>query len=1101
MRVPRMLREGVRLATLVSVLWPAAVAAQSTHGAIVGTVLDETGALVPGATVTVTNMGTNIARTTTTNQSGYYEVLALVPGTYRVHAELSGFSPMSREGLIVESRATVRIDMQLRVAARSAEVTVTAAMPVIETETAALSDTRTAHQIEVLPMLATGTLFPFVTTLPGVQVLTAAGSQVFSFNGARAGQSEIMFDGMSSARLNTPLAGNPNTSEATAELKVHSSNNNAEFASPGVVNLVSKSGTNVYRGSVFYYHSRDQWNEKTRFQAAKTPLKRHDGGFTLGGPLVVPRAYDGHNRTFFMLSYWRENNPGKNFFSGQVPTAAMRNGDLSAMSGTIRDPRTGQPFSGNRIPADRISPIAQRIQNRFYGLPNVGGADAFAPRNWQETVDREAVEDRFELRVDQRLGSKNQMFARFAWKGLVQQPLPANTTPRVGVLDGWRAHTNFVLSDTHMFSAALINEFRTGFTRGGNRQLAPLRGRDVIAELGLTGYPDPDFRSMPIFEISGMPRIGYGTPNNLDDHNNIYQFTDTLTWTRSNHTLKGGLDIQRNAAYGLDTPGEIFGSLLFTGAITGNAYADFLLGLPARTRRATYLGERSKLGTDIAAFVQDAWRLHPRLTLEYGIRYEYQFPFHDDDNLMYNFDPATGSLAVPDATLGSPKINPLLPSSIAIVGAASAGFPQRLRAPQKGNVVPRAGLAWRLNDKTAVRGGYGMFIDSFGTWLAPVVSSPLFGYTAEFVNTAASQPYTLANPFGTGSGTLVGSLEAGTSSAPTFNPAIENPRVHQWSVTIERQFRNWGARASYVGTRATNLTYTRNLNLPRPSTTPFTTSRRVYPQFSNVFYSDNGDGLHSQYHGLQTDVERRFGRAFYVQAAWTYSRLMEDIEDGGREAGPTIQNPYDVAAERARAPFPAHRVNGAVIWEVPVGRGRRYLSNANAVTDAIAGGWRLSTLFYYDTGRFFTPTFTGADPSGTGTNGTQRADRVASGVLPADQRTPDRWFDITAFVALPNNIGRFGNSPRAVIEGPSSTVVHLGVAKGFGRPDRRNVQVQVNALNVFDIENLDLSTPGLNMTETNKNPVTGSAGKLLAVRDGIERFGPRNINVEVRFSF
>ncbi len=1096
----RILRCG-GLFAIALLLVPAGVTAQSTHGSIVGTVTDESGAVMPGVTVTVTNTGTNIARTVVTNQSGYYEVLALVPGTYRVHAEMIGFTPTRREGLIVESRATVRIDVRLPLAAQTTEVTVTADTPVIETETAALSDTRTAHQIEALPMLATGTLFPLVTTLPGVQVVTAAGSTVFSFNGARSGQSEIMFDGMSSARLNTPLAGNPNTMEMTSEIKVHSSNNSAEFGSPGIVNLVSKSGTNVLRGSVFYYHSRDQWTEKNRFQAAKTPLKRHDAGLTLGGPLVIPGLYNGHDKTFFMFSYWREQNPGKNFFSGQAPTAAMRGGDLSVMGGTIRDPQTGLTFPGNVIPLNRISPLAQRIQNRFYALPNVGDPNAFVPRNWQENVDREATEDRFDMRIDQRLSQKNFLFARVNWKGTVQQPLPTGATPLVGNLDGWRAHANFVLSDTHTFNNSLINEFRTGFTRGGNRQLAGLKGRDVINELGLTGYPDSDFRAIPSFEISGMPTIGFGVPNNLDDHNDIYQASDSVTWTRSNHTIKGGVDVQRNSAHGLDTPDEIFGKLTFNGAITGNAYADFLLGLPARARRATYLGARSKVGTDLSTFVQDAWRVHSRLTLEYGVRYEYQFPAHDADGLMYNFDPSTGNLVVPDSTRGSSSINPLLPSSISIVSASAAGFPQLLREPQKGNVVPRAGFAWRVNDNTALRGGYGIFIDSFGTLLSPVVSSPLFGYTAEFVNTATSQPFTIANPFGTGSGTLVGNLEAGAPSAPTFNPRVENPRLHQWSLTIERQIRNWGVRASYIGTRSTNLTYTRNRNLPQPSTTPFTTARRVYPQFANVFYSENGGGLHSQYHGLQMDAERRFGRGFYLQAAWTYSHLMEGVEDLGREMGPPILNPYDVASERARGPYPAHRINGAVIWEVPLGKSRRYLSDVNSAVDAIVGGWRVSSLFYYDTGKFWTPTFTGADPSGTGTTGTQRADRIADGNLPANQRTIDRWFDINAFVALPNNIGRFGNSPRNVIEGPSSKLVHLSVAKGFGRAERRNLEVQINALNVFNIENLDLNPAGLNMTETNKNPVTGSAGKLLAVRGGIESFGARTINMEVRFGF
>src|SRR5687768_10371914 len=219
MRFWRILRVALTVGALALLPLQGIAAAQSTHGSVVGTVTDETGATVPGVAVTVTNTGTNIGRTVLTNASGYYEVLALVPGTYRVHGEVAGFSPVTRDGLIVESRATVRIDIQVRVASRTAEVTVTAGTPVIETETAALADTRTAHQMEALPMLSTGALFPFVTTLPGVQVVTTAGSQVFSFNGARAGLSEIMFDGMSSARLNTPLAGNPNTMEMTSEIK------------------------------------------------------------------------------------------------------------------------------------------------------------------------------------------------------------------------------------------------------------------------------------------------------------------------------------------------------------------------------------------------------------------------------------------------------------------------------------------------------------------------------------------------------------------------------------------------------------------------------------------------------------------------------------------------------------------------------------------------------------------------------------------------------------------------------------------------------------------------------------------------------------------
>lgn len=1072
---------------------PPAVLAQSTHGAIVGNAFDSSKATVPAMAVTVTNTGTNIGRTVTTDQQGYYEVLNLVPGIYRVQAEFSGFAPFRREGIVVESRATVRIDISLAIQRAVESIEVIAANPVIETETATLSDARSARQIEALPMLATGTLFGFVTTLPGVQVVTAAGSTVFSFNGARSGQSEMMFDGMSSARLNTPLAGNPNTMEMTAELKVHSANNNAEFGSPGVVNLVSKSGTNAFHGSAFFYHSRDQWNKKSRFQATKPVLKQHNFGGTFSGPVLLP-GYDGHDRTFFMFSYWGQQQPGQNAFADTVPTSAMRGGDLSRVGGsiTLKDPATGQPIPGSIIPASRIHPAAQRIQERFYALPNVGDPNVLTARNRQDNVDRDAHENRYDIRIDQQLSGKNMLFARFNWKGTVQQALPS--TPAVGLVYGWRAHTNFVLSDTHTFSSTFLNEFRTGFTRGGNRQLAGLAGRDVIRELGLTGYPDLDYKSIPSFLISGFANIGFGVPNNLDDHNEIYQATDMITWTRGRHTLKAGIDVQHNKAYGLDTPGELFGQLTFDGSVTGYGYADFLLGLPSRTRRATYLGEKSKHGTDAASFVQDAWRVTRNLTLQLGLRYERQFAIVDDDGRMYNFDPSTGNLIVPDRTLGSASINPLLPASIKIASASSAGFPQALRSPQHRNFVPRLGFAWRLSDKTVMRGGYGIFIDSFGTLLTPVQSSPLFGYTAEFRNTAASQPFTLSNPFGTG-GTLVGNLEAGTSSSPTFNPNLQNSRLHQWGLTVERQVKEVGLRLSYVASRSTNLTYTRNLNLPLPSTTPFSASRRPYPQFANVYYSDNGADLATQYHGLQFDAERRFGKSLYVQGAWTFSKLIEDIEDIGREAGPTIENPYDTRRERALAAFnPKHRANGAVIWEVPIGKGRRF-AGSNAVLDTLFGGWQLSSLFYYDTGRYFTPTFTGRDISGTGITGAQRPDRITDGNLPSGLRSLDRWFDASAFAIPAANTGRFGTSARNVIVGPTSKVIHGSLAKKFRLTERSVFQLQVNALNLFNTENFDLNAAALNLSQ----PAT--AGKISAVRGGIEAFGPRTITAEARFQF
>jgi hypothetical protein len=298
-----------------------------------------------------------------------------------------------------------------------------------------------------------------------------------------------------------------------------------------------------------------------------------------------------------------------------------------------------------------------------------------------------------------------------------------------------------------------------------------------------------------------------------------------------------------------------------------------------------------------------------------------------------------------------------------------------------------------------------------------------------------------------------------------------------------------------VGSRSTNLTHTRNLNLPQPSTTPFSAARRPYTQFANIFYSDNGSSLSTQYHALQVDVERRFGRSFYFQAAWTFSKLMEGVADVGSEAGPLVENPYDLRRERAVAAFnPRHRINGAVIYELPAGRGHRFLSGGR-IADALAGGWQVSTLFYYDAGRYSTPTFSGRDISATGTTGAQRPDRIADGNLPPGERTIDRWFDTAAFVVPAANSGRFGNSARNVIVGPTSKVVHASLAKRFSLSDRAKVQVQFNVLNLFNTENFDLAPSALNLSQ----PAT--AGRISSVRVGIEGWGPRTINLEARISF
>lgn len=348
---------------------------QSTYGSIVGAVTDASGAIIVNAAVTVTNVDTNIAKVVKTDVNGSYDATHLLPGRYRIRAEAVGFQTAVRDGIEVESRATVRIDFPMEIGSTVSEIQVTVNAPLIETETAQLADTRSSRQLSALPVLSNANTFPFLLTFPGAQSVT---TNTYSFNGTRSAQTDIMMDGISTPRSSTPLGGTYNTNAMVEEIRLHSGNNSAEFQAPSVVSFVSKAGTNQLHGEGFYQHNNSALDARDFFAVSKPVYKTHTFGGTLGGPVYVPKLYDGHDRTFFMLSVWAQRVPGTTLITSTVPTPAMRRGDFSAFS-PINDPETGQPFPGNMIPASRFSAVSQRIQERFYPCPTSVTWTALSP--------------------------------------------------------------------------------------------------------------------------------------------------------------------------------------------------------------------------------------------------------------------------------------------------------------------------------------------------------------------------------------------------------------------------------------------------------------------------------------------------------------------------------------------------------------------------------------------------------------------------------------------------------------------------------------------------------------------------------------------------
>jgi hypothetical protein len=1055
---------------------------QSTYGTIVGVVGDASGAVIVGAAVTVTNVETNIAKTVTTNATGNYEATHLLPGTYRVRAEHQGFKAAVRDGIVLESRAVSRIDIRMEIGSTVSEVVVTASAPVIETETAQIADTRSARQLRDLPLLSNDSTFAYLLTMPGVQSVSI---NTFAINGARAAQTDTMIDGISAPRSSTALGGTHNTVEMVAELRVHGSNNSAEFQSPGAISIVTKAGTNQLRGMAYYQHNNSALDARDFFSPAKPSYKTHTFAATLGGPVYIPKLYDGHDRTFFMLSVWGQRVPGGTTLTSTVATPAMRQGDFSAFS-AIADPTTGNPFPGNRLPVDRLSPVALRVQERFYPLPNFGDPTVLTSNNNRTQMLPRNLQNRWEARLDQKISDKNIVYARFSWRGAVQEP--NENLPTIPLRNGYRRGSTFVLSDAHTFGASLVNEFRFGRQSSPNQVLGSLSGLEVLAYTGIQGISPPgDYRGMPQFTFSGTGAVTNAqSSNHTNDRYHSWTLADSLTWVRGSHTRKMGIDFVHNGTDGVNVSNGTFGTFTFNGFFTGNAYADFLLGLPERAARATYREYQDIRGYSQYLYFEDTWRINPKTTLTLGARYEYQFATSDSEGLMYNLDPRNMSLIVPDKAFVSGKINPLLPKTIAIVKATEAGYPQSLRHTDANNVIPRIGLSVRPFDKTVIRAGYGIFIDDFGFSVSPPSGGPLYAFTETFQNTNKRQPqYTFPNPFGV-------SGSPGTATASGFKLDLKNPYAQQWNLTVEREVSDIGVRVSYIGTKGTNLGYTRQVNVPLPSTTPFSNSRRPYPQFGSLTFSDNGGN--SIYHSLQADAERRFGRGLYFQAAWTWSNLISDVSDSRSDLGPTIENPFDRARDRGREAYAVrHRVNGSVIWDVPVGRGRRYLTSLPAGLNEIAGGWTVSTLFFFETGRYFTPSFSGRDTAGIGqTSG--RPDCIANGNLPPSQRTIERWFDPGAFAIPPANSGLFGNCGVNTLEGPGLNAQHFSVTKRFyERNEHTNVEFQFNILNIFNHPNFDLPSANISSTST--------VAQVRATRTFLEAGSGRTMTARVRVNF
>jgi len=1094
------------LATLVN---PAA--GQSTFGTILGTVTDSSGAVVPNAKVTITNQGENISREYSGDSTGNYEALNLKAGVYSVAAEAPGFKKFVQKDLVLDARQTVRVNIVLEVGTVSEQVTIESTASVVNTDTQTIAASFHTRSIMELPMnfRASGNTSPLraFAYLPGVQ--SDDGFRL-SVQGGLPHQAETSLDGIStvSVRSNGPLTDLFPVVDGIAEMKVQGVGNNAEFGQVGDITTTSRGGTNSYHGSLFEYMQNAALDAKS-FGAATKPQKTvNDFGGSIGGPVF-------RNRTFFFGTFEGMRFPRTIPFQLTVPTGAMRTGDFSREV-AIRDPlNNNQPYAGNRIPSSQISSIATKVLE-FYPQANFGDTTVQRSSNWRDNKAGPLKSNQFDIRMDHMITGKQSAFVRYSWKNSNQ------TSPNSFVLpadDQYNDSRTMTVSHNYTISPRILNEFRIGYANNDFARAYRFDGKSIVSGYGLQGLPAPPFNGLTSFNFQrGTSSFGKGKPAFTFSKN--FQFNNNLTWSKGRHTLKFGADFRRlRAVSEVNFVGsDDLGNFTFDGRYSGHELADFMLGLPHLSQVAITGIDTDGLSWHYSFYAQDSFKLNQKLTLEYGMRWEYHPPFADAAFNITNFDralefPRTGRVIIPSDPKSAKLTAPSFLQSInacpapafqgipctPFLTAKEAGFREQLRFPDKRNFNPRIGFAYRPfnNNKTVVRGGLGIYtMTILGTVfysLTAVHGSDVRDFNNSITNGVPAFRLPRASTAGTGVTSVpFGLAYFGTAAAPNF----QDPYSIQWSLTVERELMaNLGLRLSYVGLRSVHLPWAPDLNQPLPSTVPYAQrplTDRPYPYWQRIYSRDTGgNGIYGEF---QTELQRRTRGGLTFSTAWTWAKNLSDA------AGPTstgfstengggrVTNSLDRRSDRGNVgPTRRHRWITTAMYELPFGKGKTWMSGANPVVEAIAGGWRLSGILLAQTGPWLSPQFTGGDPSGTNgpVRGGQRPDAVGSGLLA--NPTADVWFDREAFICPGRSpgaadrfncnvtpIARFGNAGFGILRGPGTLNFNFGFGKDFRLREGWTLKFEGSFLNLPNHPNL--ADPNTNITNIAFGRITGVRG-------------------------
>jgi len=1047
------------IAALVALLLPAPASAQFDAATVLGTVRDSSGAIVPGATVTLTNTSTGITATAVSDEHGDYQFLNVRIGTYTVKAELQGFSVASVQDVAVTVNARQRVDLVLKVGDMGETITVTGAAKLLETDSSDRGQVIRKEQIVNLPL--NGRAYADLALLsPGVRRSAIADSRDASFNvhGLRSALNSFILDGVDNNSYGTSNQGFSNqvvqvSPDAVEEFKVQTNNFSAEFGRTGgaVVNATLRSGTNAFRGSGWEFHRNDALNAVGFFKPSsgvKPKLVRNQFGFVFGGPIV-------RNRAFFFTDYEGFRQISKTTTFASIPTMAQRQGNLGR---PIQNPLTGEIYANGVIPESAITPFAKKVLADL-PAPTLPGIS----NNFDSLPRRQDYNDKFDVKVDHQLGRGMTAFVRVSHRkvdNFEPSPIPGETgSPSNAFV---HVQNDQVAGGfTYTLTPTSLLEMRLGWSHTDAGKLPPGVGGPTMLDLyGIPGLPtDPRFAGgLTEQNVTGWTTWGRQNSNPQYQNPTVLNPRINYSWVLGRQSFKTGYEYQAIATeiddfhpkYGRDTYGGQFSRP--AGAAADPAtynLADFMFG--ARSAYSIVNPFIANLRQRMHfAYLQDDFRVNQRLTLNLGLRYEFGTPQWERDNFLTNFDPATNTL---------------------IQAKDGSIYDRALVNPDRNNFAPRLGVAYSIDDKTTIRSGYGKSYIHFNrlggenllSFNGPhvvalnVTQQPSQGAcgpttppTSCFRTTQEGYPEGLNVP------SAFNTLNARVNYIPKDNPSGS---VTSWHVSVQRELlSNLLVDVGYVGNKSRDIMILADYNQARPNGPNENLSlqaRRPIQGFQEIQIAYGGG--RGDYHALQVKVERRYTRGLYLLNSFTWSRARDnasghlEVQNGDNSR----VNFRDLDSEFGTSGYDQPLNNTtSFVWELPFGRNRRYANALNPIMEGIVGGWRLVGINTMTSGVPINLSYSPAAAFQVSGLPTYRPNLTGDPMTPEDQRTISNYLNPDTVVIPTDRSQPFGNAPRNVARSESFYQFDLGLHKSFGLwRDETRLEARIEAFNLFNTTN------------------------------------------------